>query len=116
MGVLTDDTARACLEDCLCACTHLGEANVQRFEERDAKVYASHLFTVRISSAERAILRAKESRAQLTAAAHSRAVRVCQKAYEGCTELMMMIEDRHSKKKVQAFATKLLRHCNRALE
>lgn len=118
MGVLNDN-ARTCLEDCLLATNHLGEANALRsprsFRKKDAAVYEKQLFTMRVSSAQRAFARAKESFATVDGPSHSRVVRVCTQACESYEEVMRMLEARERPNDVRAAAAKLLRHCQRAL-
>lgn len=115
MGVL-DATARACLEDCRIVAVHVGEANEQRFGKLDRRVYGTQLFTMRVSSAERALKRAQDSFALLAELpSHSRAHRVCKKGYESASELLGMVESRAGRNKVAASAASLLRHCDRLL-
>lgn len=116
MGVL-NATARSCLQDCLSASKHLVEANDQRFlKKKDAVIYQSVLFTTHVASASRAIARAKEALDELDAPAHSRNMRQCHHAYEGCEKALTMLEERANKRDIYGLASKLQRYCQRALE
>jgi hypothetical protein len=118
MGVRVNPTAVECLQDCRQACSHLGEANELRFQASDDNlVFDSALFKMRLSSAERALRRAKDALAKLDGPSHSRVVRLCSSACSQAEAVMeKLTTDIKRPKTVDRAAAKLLRHCDRSLE